>query len=130
MRVFDDMADILIELVARGGGNETLDPLYDLIADHPGSTSFTMEEGRDALLVATARAVSLLAEGRRNLAGDRFEAAAGDLLALTQQFGRLAKLALFLERSGHEALVARAMNLPVGPLNPFKAPESDPASAE
>ena len=37
MKKLNDVADILIELVARGGGNETLDPLYDLIADHPGS---------------------------------------------------------------------------------------------
>jgi hypothetical protein len=33
----DDVTDILLELVAHGGGNEALDPLYDLIADHPGS---------------------------------------------------------------------------------------------
>ena len=57
MKKLNDVADILIELVARGGGNETLDPLYDLIADHPGSTNFTAEQGRDALLVAVARVV-------------------------------------------------------------------------
>src|SRR3954452_20380876 len=51
MKKLNDVADILIELVARGGGNETLDPLYDLIADQPGSTNFTAEQGRDALLV-------------------------------------------------------------------------------
>ena len=28
MKKLNDVADILIELVARGGGNETLDPLY------------------------------------------------------------------------------------------------------
>ena len=64
MKKLNDVADILIELVARGGGNETLDPLYDLIADHPGSTNFTAEQGRDALLVAVARVVQMLAEGR------------------------------------------------------------------
>ena len=29
MRKLNDVADILMELVARGGGNEALDPLYD-----------------------------------------------------------------------------------------------------
>ncbi len=97
MKKLNDVADILIELVARGGGNETLDPLYDLIADHPGSTNFTAEQGRDALLVAVAR----------------------DLVALTDQFGRLAKLAAFLERSGQESLRAYAEGRPAGPLDPF-----------
>ena len=69
MKKLNDVADILIELVARGGGNETLDPLYDLIADHPGSTNFTAEQGRDALLVAVARVVQMLAEGRQHRPG-------------------------------------------------------------
>jgi hypothetical protein len=121
MRKLNDVADILIELVARGGGNETLDPLYDLIADHPGSTSFTMEQGRDALLIAVARIVQMLAEGRLHLAEQHYDLAAHDLQMLTDQFGRLAKLAAFLERSGEEALRAYAEGRPVGPLNPFNA---------
>ena len=121
MKKLNDVADILIELVARGGGNETLDPLYDLIADHPGSTSFTMEQGRDALLVAVARVVQMLAEGRHHLAEQQYDLAAHDLVALTEQFGRLAKLVAFLERSGDEALRAYAEGRPAGPLNPFNA---------
>jgi hypothetical protein len=103
MKKFNDVADILIELVARGGGNETLDPLYDLIADHPGSTNFTAEQGRDALLVAVARVVQMLAEGRQHIANQQYDLVARDLVALTDQFGRLAKLAAFLERSGQES---------------------------
>jgi hypothetical protein len=121
MKKLNDVADILIELVARGGGNETLDPLYDLIADHPGSTNFTAEQGRDALLVAVARVVQMLAEGRQHIAEHRYEDVARDLVALTDQFGRLAKLAAFLERSGDEALRAHAEGPPAGPLNPFNA---------
>src|SRR3954469_25908713 len=121
MKKLNDVADILIELVARGGGNETLDPLYDLIADHPGSTSFTMEQGRDALLIAVARIVQMLAEGRLHLAEQHYDLAAHDLQMLTDQFGRLAKLAAFLERSGDEALRAYAEGQPAGPLNPFNA---------
>jgi hypothetical protein len=121
MRKFDDVADILIELVARGGGNETLDPLYDLIADHPGSLSFTMEEGRDALLLAVARCVQILAEGRRNIAAQRYDVAGLDLKDLTAQFGRIVKLSAFLERSGDEALRAHVDGRPVGPRNPFNA---------
>src|SRR5688500_10045279 len=104
MRKFDDVADILIELVAHGGGNEALDPLYDLIADAPASTNCRMGQGRDALLVAVARAGTILAEGRSHIAAGRFDLAAGDLGALTDQFGRLAKLAAFLQRSGDEGL--------------------------
>lgn len=117
---FDDVADILVELVARGGGNETLDTLYDLIADHPGSTSFTMEQGRDALLVAVARVIHMLADGRRHIANRQYDIASRDLVALTAQFGRLAKLAAFLERSGDEALRAHAEGRQAGPLDPFR----------
>jgi hypothetical protein len=119
MKKLNDVADILMELVARGGGNEMLDPLYDLIADHPGSTNFTAEQGRDALMVAVARIVQMLAEGRRNLAAQHYDLAARDLRALTDQCGRLAKLAAFLERSGEESLRAYAEGRPAGPLDPF-----------
>lgn len=119
MKRLSDVADILLDLVASGGGNEALDPLYDLIAEHPGSTSFTMEEGRDALLVAVARVVQMLAEGRSHLRAERYDRAAQDLRVLTDQFGRVAKLAAFLERSGEEALLAYAQGRPVGPLDPF-----------
>lgn len=117
----DDVADILLELVANGGGNETLDPLYDLIADHPGSLNFTAEQGRDALLVAVARIVQMLAEGRSHLKVERYDLAISDLRALTDQFGRLAKLAAFLERSGEESLHAYTEGRPAGPLDPFNA---------
>lgn len=119
MKKLNDVADILIELVARGGGNETLDPLYDLIANHPGSTNFTAEQGRDALLVAVARVVQMLAEGRQHIANQQYDLVARDLVALTDQFGRLAKLAAFLERSGEESLRAYAEGRPAGPLDPF-----------
>jgi hypothetical protein len=119
VKKLNDVADILIELVARGGGNETLDPLYDLIADHPGSINFTMEQGRDALLIAVARVVQMLAEGRRHIADQKYELAARDLVSLTDQFGRLAKLAAFLERSGQESLRAYGEGRPAGPLDPF-----------
>ena len=119
MRKLNDVADILMELVARGGGNEALDPLYDLIADHPGSTSFTVEQGRDALLVAVARVVQMLAEGRQHIADQQYDLVARDLRALTEQFGRLAKLAAFLERSGQESLRAYGEGRPAGPLDPF-----------
>jgi hypothetical protein len=121
MRKLDDVADILVELVARGDNGEWLDPLYDLIADHPGSTSFTAEQGRDALLVAVARVVQMLAEGRRHLAEQHYDLAARDLRRLTDQFGRVAKLAGFLQRSGEEALRAHAEGRPAGPLDPFNA---------
>src|SRR3954470_18819674 len=84
-----------------------------------GSTNFTGEQGRDALLVAVARIVPILAEGRRNLAEQNYDRAARDLRALTDQCGRLAKLAAFLERSGEESLRAYAEGRPAGPLDPF-----------
>ena len=118
MMEIDNVAYILMELVA-DDGKEALDPLYDLIADHPGSTSFTAEQGRDALLVAVARVVQILAKGRGHLAIECYDLAASDLRALTNQFGRLAKLAAFLERSGEESLRAYAEGRPVGPLDPF-----------
>jgi hypothetical protein len=40
MTKLDNVAYILMELVV-DDGKEALDPLYDLIAAHPGSTSFT-----------------------------------------------------------------------------------------
>jgi hypothetical protein len=119
MMEIDNVAYILMELVA-DDGKEALDPLYDLIADHPGSTSFTAEQGRDAVLVAVARVVQILAKGRGHLATDCYDLAASDLRALTNQFGRLAKLAAFLERSGEESLRAHAEGRPAGPLDPFK----------
>src|SRR4051794_24702192 len=122
MKKLNDVADILIELVARGGGNETLDPLYDLIADHPGSTNFTAEQGRDALLVAVARVVQMLAEGRQHIAEHRYDDVARDLVALTDQFGRLAKLAAFLERSGQESLRAYGEGRPAGAPRPLQRP--------
>jgi hypothetical protein len=118
MMEIDNVAYILMELVA-DDGKEALDPLYDLIADHPGSTSFTAEQGRDALLVAVARVVQILAKGRGHLATECYDLAS-DLRALTNQFGRLAKLAAFLERSGEESLRAHAEGRPAGPLDPFK----------
>jgi hypothetical protein len=42
-------------------------------------------------------------------------------VALTDQFGRLAKLAAFLQRSGDEGLRAHAEGRPAGPLDPFNA---------
>ena len=116
-----DIADILVELIARGGGNEALDPLYDLIADHPGSTNFTMDQGRDALLIAVTRAVILSSEMRRHLADKQFDMAAQCLQALTRQFDRIATLAAFLARSGEEKMRFHAAGLPVSPLNPFGA---------
>ena len=118
----DNVAYILMELVADDGK----EALYDLIADHPGSTSFTAEQGRDALLVAVARVVQILAKGRGHLATECYDLAASDLRALTNQFGRLAKLvgrlaklAAFLERSGKESLRAYAEGRPARPLDPF-----------
>jgi hypothetical protein len=111
----DNVAYILMELVADDGK----EALYDLIADHPGSTSFTAEQGRDALLVAVARVVQILAKGRGHLATECYDLAASDLRALTNQFGRLAKLAAFLERSGKESLRAYAEGRPARPLDLF-----------
>ena len=115
MTKLDNVAYILMELVADDGK----EALYDLIADHPGSTSFTAEQGRDALLVAVARVVQILAKGRGHLATECYDLAASDLRALTNQFGRLAKLAAFLERSGKESLRAYAEGRPARPLDPF-----------
>lgn len=108
-----DTADILIELVAQGGGNEALDPLYDLIAEHPGSRAFTLEQGRDALLMATARIVQLMGEHRRNRESQDHYGSARNLVHLSNQFGRLSKLALFLERSMQEVLLTQTENMPV-----------------
>ena len=47
---FADVANILMQLIAQGGGSEALDPLYDLISEHPASTQFTAEQGRDAFI--------------------------------------------------------------------------------
>ena len=49
----------------------------------------------------------------------QYDLVARDLVALTDQFGRLAKLAAFLERSGQESLRAYAEGRPAGPLDPF-----------
>jgi hypothetical protein len=119
---FADVANILMQLIAQGGGSEALDPLYDLISEHPASTQFTAEQGRDALLVAVARVVQIIAGGRRHIAEGEYHLASRDLEMLTAQFNRIATLAAFLERSGREALKAHAEGRPAGPLNPFNAP--------
>jgi hypothetical protein len=56
---------------------------------------------------------------RQHIAEHRYEDVARDLVALTDQFGRLAKLAAFLERSGQESLRAYGEGRPAGPLDPF-----------
>jgi hypothetical protein len=55
------------------------------------------------------------------LAEQQYDLAVSDLVALTDQFGRLAKLAALLERSGDEALRAHVEGRPAGPLNTFNA---------
>jgi hypothetical protein len=115
-----EVADILLTLVAHDNGAD-LDQLYELLAQHPGATSFTAEQGRDALLVAMAHFIKQLAGFRRAIAVRDIDQAVKQMKEGTEQLGRIATLAEFLQRSGEEAQRAYYEGRPAGPLNPFNA---------
>ena len=101
---FHDVSELLMRLIAHGGGAERLDELYRIIEKTPGSTEFTAEDGRDALLVAAAYFVRCLADYRLTLDDGHDELALGKMRPMVDHLRRIAVLCDFLHRSGEEAV--------------------------
>ena len=102
--LFNDVSELLMRLIAKGGGAEHLDELYTVMQNSPGSAEFTAEEGRDALLVAFAYLVRALADYRLTLEDGHEELAMEKMRHLVDHIRRIGVLCDFLHRSGEEAL--------------------------
>ena len=101
---FRGVSELLMQLIAKGGGSEQLDELYAVIEQTPGSVEFTAEDGRDALLVAVAHFVRCLADYRLTLEDGRDDLAFEKMRLMVDHVRRIAVLCEFLHRSGEEAL--------------------------
>ena len=103
-RSFHSIEELLMGLIAKGGGAEHLNELYAVIEKTPGTVDFTAEEGRDALLVAVAHFVQSLADYRLTLEDGRDDLALEKMRHMVDHLRRIAVLCDFFHRCGLEAL--------------------------
>jgi hypothetical protein len=93
---FKDVSELLMRLIAKGGGAEHLDELSTIIQNSPGSAEFTVEEGRAALLVAIAYLARALADYRLTIEDGHEDLAMEKMRHLVGHIRRIAVLCDFL----------------------------------